>query len=241
MSQTIWIARHGNREDFVDVTWLKTAERPFDPGLSPDGFAQAQKLANYLQGNPIDHLFCSPFLRTVQTAHIIAETLDLSIKVEAGLSEFVFFPLIPFLPELLPRPILAKKFPRIDESYHSQIIVKHPESLTEFEQRSHQIIERLTHQFSGNILLVTHQAPLISMTRNLLKKNIKLNAGLCCLMKLVNSEIDWQLELNGETSFLQENPVNPWVKEFKSIKRYVLHKLILMQRLKQIEKTNYKK
>lgn len=42
MNQTVWIARHGIRLDFVNPGWLETAERFYDSPLSLDGFKQAQ-------------------------------------------------------------------------------------------------------------------------------------------------------------------------------------------------------
>jgi hypothetical protein len=41
MTQIVWIARHGNRLDFVNPEWFNTAERPYDPPLSEDGIEQA--------------------------------------------------------------------------------------------------------------------------------------------------------------------------------------------------------
>lgn len=232
MNQTILIARHGNREDFVDLNWLKTAPRPFDPGLSPDGFEQAQKLADYLKSESINHLFSSPFLRTIQTANVIAETLDLPIKLEAGLGEFMIFPGIKFIPEILPINILVEQFPRIDPAYQSQIIPQHPETVRNFCQRSRQTIQTLSNQVSGNILLVTHAAPLVEMTQALLPHKTQLHSELCCLMKLVKIEENWQLELNGVTFYLDKASINPILKEIQVIKRYLLHKWILIQRQK---------
>ena len=40
-----------------------------------------------LQKEKIDHIYCSPFLRTVQTAHQVANELSLPVKIEYGLSE----------------------------------------------------------------------------------------------------------------------------------------------------------
>ncbi|MGK7892391.1 MAG: histidine phosphatase family protein, partial [Xenococcus sp. (in: cyanobacteria)] len=37
MKQTVWIARHGNRLDFVNPEWFNTATRRYDPPLSEDG------------------------------------------------------------------------------------------------------------------------------------------------------------------------------------------------------------
>lgn len=50
MTQIVWIARHGNRLDFVNPEWFNTAERPYDPPLSEDGIVQAKQLGQRLVG-----------------------------------------------------------------------------------------------------------------------------------------------------------------------------------------------
>ena len=86
--QTVWIARHGNRLDFVKPEWFNTAKRRYDPPLSEDGFIQAKQLGKCLQKENISHIFASPFLRTIQTASEVAKILDLPIKLEAGIGEW---------------------------------------------------------------------------------------------------------------------------------------------------------
>ncbi len=113
MAQTIWIARHANRIDFVNPDWFFTAERPFDPHLSEDGVVQAQELAQRLRAENITHIFASPFFRTVQTAHQVAEVLNLPIKIESGLSEWLNSDWMPSMPEKLSIDALQKIFPRI--------------------------------------------------------------------------------------------------------------------------------
>ena len=44
-------------------------------------------VSTVLQKEKIDHIYCSPFLRTVQTAHQVANELSLPVKIEYGLSE----------------------------------------------------------------------------------------------------------------------------------------------------------
>lgn len=202
MTKTIWIARHGNREDFVDYDWIKTAERPFDPGLSKDGIQQAQELAQRLAVEAIDHIFASPFLRTVQTAHYVAEALNLPIKLESGAGECLSFPFCAIKPEILPGEILAQKFPRIDLNYRPRVPVSYPETLAVAKKRAGDTIQRLTEEFPGNLLIITHGATLVSMTRRLLGRQAKVNSSLCCLIKLVGFGEQWQMELNGDTSHL---------------------------------------
>lgn len=39
--QRMFIIRHGERLDNVDWTWVRTAERPYDPPLTEDGEEEA--------------------------------------------------------------------------------------------------------------------------------------------------------------------------------------------------------
>lgn len=43
-----------------------------------------------LQDEKIHHIYSSPFLRTVQTAHEVAEIIHVPVKIEYGLSEGLF-------------------------------------------------------------------------------------------------------------------------------------------------------
>jgi len=206
MSQTVWIARHGNRQDFVDYNWIKTADRPFDPGLSADGIQQAKELAQRIATEKIDRLFASPFLRTVQTADYIGAALDLPIEVESGAAECLHFPFCSIQPEILPLETLAKQFPRLDLNYHSRVSVAYPETKQTAKQRAAETIKQLTTEFTGNILIVTHGATLVNMTRELVGSQAKIRSSLCCLVKLVKQEDRWQMELNGDTSHLSQPP-----------------------------------
>lgn len=87
MPRTLWIVRHANRQDFVDPAWHETADRPHDPGLSPDGVEQARRLAQQLTAASIQRIIASPSLRTVQTAQAIAEARDQSFTLEPGLGD----------------------------------------------------------------------------------------------------------------------------------------------------------
>lgn len=202
MSQTVWIARHGNRQDFVDSNWIKTADRPFDPGLSPDGIEQAKELAQRLASEKIDRIFASPFLRTVQTAHYVAEALNLPIQVESGAGEFLSFPFCAIAPEILPVELLAQDFPRLDLNYRSLVSVAYPETKQTAKKRAGETIKRLTTEFPDNILIVTHGATLINMTRELVGSKSKIRSSICCLVKLVGQGEQWHMELNGDTSHL---------------------------------------
>jgi broad specificity phosphatase PhoE len=207
MSQIVWIARHANRLDFVNPDWFLTAERRYDPPLSEDGMVQAQQLANRLKGENIAHIFASPFLRTVQTAIAVAEVLDLPVKLETGLSEWLNPVWMTEEPHKLSTPALAELFPRIDISYTPCIPAKYPETYEQMLERSGQTVRCLTTEFSPeDILLVGHGASVLGATIGLVGEiaRTEVKANLCCLVKVVRQEPEWFLELKGDTSHLTQ-------------------------------------
>ena len=205
MLQTVWIARHGNRLDFVNPEWFKTAKRRYDPPLSDDGIIQAQELGNRLKSEKIAHIFSSPFLRTIQTANQVAQILDLPIKLEAGLSEWLNPNWMSETPQTHPQEFLAQQYSRIDWNYRSRVLPKYPETEISVRERTRKTVRRLVKEFSEDILLVGHGASVVGTTAGLVGENTTVNASLCCLVKLVRYPQDWQLELNGDTSHLSQS------------------------------------
>lgn len=202
MPQTVWIARHGNRLDFVTPEWFNTAERRYDPPLSEDGIIQAQELGQRLKSENITHIFSSIFLRAIQTANQVAEVLDLPIKLEAGLSEWLNPYWMTELPVTHPLEILSHEYPRIDWNYSSRIIPQYPESEATLWKRTGETARKLVTEFTDDILLVGHGASVLGITKGLVGGNPMVNASLCCLVKLVHYIDQWEMELNGDTSHL---------------------------------------
>lgn len=204
MFQTVWIARHGNRLDFVNPEWFNSAERRYDPPLSEDGFVQAKQLGQRLKKENICHIFSSPFLRTIQTANEIAKILHLPIKIEAGLSEWHNIDWMTETPETHPQEFLKKNFPRIDWHYSSLVNPRYPESEEEMYERTAATAKKIVAEFSEDILFVGHGASVLGTTKGLVKGNPVINASLCCLVKVVNHSYGWQMELNGDVSHLSK-------------------------------------
>ncbi len=196
MGQTIWIARHGNRLDFVNPEWIKTAKRFYDSPLSEDGIVQAQILGQYLKGKGIAHIFASPFRRTLETAHYIAELLDLSVKVESGLSEFLFPLWMPSIAQQFSISELAMNFPRIDLSYTSRVTAKYPEiTWQQLTERASKTVKSLAVEFPETMLMVGHEASIVGAIQGLVGSKAKVNASiLCCLFQLVKSDSQWCIE-----------------------------------------------
>ncbi|MDJ0554616.1 MAG: histidine phosphatase family protein [Microcoleaceae cyanobacterium MO_207.B10] len=205
--QTVWIARHGNRIDFVNPEWFNTAERPYDPHLSEDGLIQAKQLANRLVGENITQIFTSPFLRTVQTANEVAEILDLPLKLDWGLCEWLNPDWMPNMPETLLQDIMAQNYQRIDLSYTAGT-PQYPETWEACLKRTGETVQRLATQFPNeNILLVGHGASVIGAAAGLvgLIAETEVKASLCCLVKIVRQEQQWVMELSGDTSHLDNS------------------------------------
>jgi broad specificity phosphatase PhoE len=201
-SQTIWIARHGNRFDFVEPEWFNTALRRYDPPLSKDGLIQAQQLAHRLKHETIEHIFVSPFLRAIQTAYPIAKNLNLPLKIEQGLSEWLNQDWMTEMPETEPQEDLAQNYPLIDWSYQSLVIPSYPETEIAMMKRTNKTIQALIRNYAENILLVGHKVSVMGCASGLLSANITINAPLGCLVKIVQDHDQWVLKLNGDTSHL---------------------------------------
>src|SRR5512142_588468 len=87
--RTIFLARHGSRDDSEDHHWIRHAENPYDPGLSVPGMREARRLGERVSHEQISYLYSSPYLRAVQTAQFCARALGLLIRIEAGFGEWL--------------------------------------------------------------------------------------------------------------------------------------------------------
>ena len=120
LGDDVFVTRHGARIDKEDPSWLTRAGhgRRDDPHLSAAGERGAAALADRLAAPAagaarVRFVVTSPFVRCVQTAHAVAERLDLPVLVEPGVCEL----LATFPPGLLSLDELARRFPRIDRAY----------------------------------------------------------------------------------------------------------------------------
>ena len=202
--KTVWIARHGNRADFVDRSWPMTAARPHDPPLSADGNVQAQLLGKRMKGQPVRHLFASPFLRTMETATHVAEHLDLPIKLEHGAGEYLNPEWFKRAPEFLPHDEIRRSFPRVDLTYTSRGVSKYPEhdEQTHCWPRAGKTVRKLVEDFDGDLMIICHGATMLGLSYGLVEKYPPIYCGLTCLVKIVWNGQKWVMELNGCGSHL---------------------------------------
>ena len=202
MSQTVWIARHGNRLDFVNPEWFNTALRRYDPPLSEDGFVQAAELGQRLKQEKIAHIFASPFLRTIQTANEVAQILNLPIKLEAGLGEWHNPEWMTEIPEIHPQDFLTEKYSSIDWNYNSYLTPNYPETKADVNQRVASTVQKLVAQYSKDILIVGHGASVYGATLGLVANIPEDKVALCSLTKVIRNSDRWELEFYANTSHL---------------------------------------
>ena len=203
MTHTLWLARHGNREDFVDDTWRDSAERPDDPGLSPDGLEQAEQLAERIKAIPIDLIFASPYLRTVQTSQIIAERVNKPIYLEPGIGEKLSETYFSAEPEILSHSRLAADFPKVDLSHQPLVQPSFPEDDEANVTRMGKTARLITEKYGGILLFVGHGATVSGIVQALTGSPLDA-APLCSLTKLVKEKGTWRVAFSNDVSHLDE-------------------------------------
>lgn len=207
MERIIWFLRHGNREDLANKQWKQICSYPDDPPLSREGIIQAEETALRLRHEIINHIFVSPFFRTLQTALPVANTLNLPVKVEYGFREA--FAEFSCDPSLLPIKDKLKLFPQIDKEYKTALHPKYPETIPDMYHRVNETIDHLVTCYEGNFLIVGHAYTVIGGARRLIGETpstMPLGAPPASLFKVVSNDggTCWKMELIGDISHLSD-------------------------------------
>lgn len=161
--QHLYFVRHGMRVDFENPAWRETAANPHDTPLSPTGLRQAQDIAEALRGEGIDHIFSSPFLRALETAHPLAAELGLPLRIETGLSEWLNPDWFEAPPRWMSPAEAAARFPQVDTGYVAAVHPDFPEpSETEhvYERVGRTLNVLLDRYPEGNFAFFAHGASL---------------------------------------------------------------------------------
>jgi broad specificity phosphatase PhoE len=194
----IFLARHGNRQDFVDPTWPDSAEEPYDPPLSADGIEQARRLGRRLAREGIGAIVTSPFLRTIQTAHHANEALGVPIWVEPGFGEWLEAESFTRMPRLQPLTGMRTQYPALRDGYVPTVVLRYPESATELRERTQRALRALLEKFAGTLLVVGHAASVAAM--GLIDTDVgSIECPLCALFCLEYDGVRWRLSLNADT------------------------------------------
>ena len=202
--RSIYLARHGHRQDMADEHWHKTAARPLDPGLSDLGLTQARQLAQRLRDCAISHIFASPFLRTVQTAAAIAQVIDCDVKVEQGICEWLNPDWMPQAPELLSLAQLHAQYPRVDLAYRSRGKRIWPEVSEQNDAwpKVDAAMKAITSEFIGNLVFIGHGSSVAGMALSLTGSPTPQTFGPCSLTQFTRNTNGWETVLYGCTKHL---------------------------------------
>lgn len=135
----------------------EVADGPADPGLSPEGHAQAEHMARYLASEAIHALYTSPLQRAVETAAPLAHHLGLTPVVDDDVAEYdrnssVYIPI---------EELKATGDPRFEELTQGGGAGMDP--MDEFEERVMRALERIIAAHPGQKVAVTCHGGVINL------------------------------------------------------------------------------
>lgn len=237
LDSVVYLLRHGERIDQIDPSWIHTADAPFDPPLTDLGILQATTSANFIrddieQNNVADPhdaiILASPFYRTLQTAHAIADALSPNHTARPTLELF------PHLAEWLAKDYFPEPLPHDPFTYanraaqfsfldppstpdfdESSPIPSYPESREQMRTRFLDALRYAVqnyHKPKTPIIMVSHGAGCQAMPEELAAAGIldpphlKLpETPYCCITKLVKKAGDprWTAEISASVAHLE--------------------------------------
>ncbi|MGJ3241045.1 MAG: histidine phosphatase family protein [Anaerolineae bacterium] len=213
IDRTLYLVRHGQRLDEIDKRWYEATDaNRYDSPLSPQGEAQAEKLAQRLSSEPIDWIFSSPYLRALQTAHPVAEALDLPLHIEHGVGEWLGKAMMPAEPQITPVFQRREQFPALIFSHNSRVIPHYPESVAQCFERLERAITQLLDGYEGNLLIVGHGRTVTGIAHRLMRQpesQFKLEQTGITKLDFVDGQ--WVLRLNSDTAHLSAEQMPQFV------------------------------
>lgn len=85
------LMRHGQSHFNVHFGETRVDPGLRDPGLTDLGRSQVHAAADHLRGQDVKAIIASPYIRTLETAEIVAEALDLTFIVDPAIGEQAVF------------------------------------------------------------------------------------------------------------------------------------------------------
>ena len=223
--ETVYIARHGFRLNWVNTNWKSETGMPRDPPLAAFGLDQAKELAAHFLSMPEDErptaIYSSPYYRCLQTSEPVSRALGVPIFIEHGLSEW--YSTVKANTGLHPRPesaeSLKRYFSTIDTTHHS---IYYPsrkgESVSGLHERTNEFMDALLPYVSETtgakrILLVSHAATCITMCKYFSgDADLPLRYGCCTLSEArrAGDGKGWVLKRAGDGTFMAKGVQRDW-------------------------------
>jgi len=127
------LVRHGQSEWNAQYNRTRIDPNIPDPPLTAEGRHQAGTAARHLAASGIERLLVSPYLRTLETAEIIAAHTGIAITVEPMVRERAAFS----CDIGTPRSRLATRWPHLSFEHIEEIWWPNTETDLELDQRCH--------------------------------------------------------------------------------------------------------
>lgn len=196
----LYFVRHGLREDFENEIWRVTAENPWDPPLSADGRGQAGDIRAFFTDMNIHGIFSSPFLRTLETAQAVSSGCGAPVWIEEALCEWLNPGWHTVPPRWLPPADAASRFPCVDRTYATTAHAVYPETdeAGEVRARCTLFLDSVLHgDLPGNLVFVTHGAPLAQCMAHLLGGTDGTDFRMAAITELEQHGAEFQLLRSG--------------------------------------------
>ncbi|XP_055388238.1 ecdysteroid-phosphate phosphatase isoform X2 [Condylostylus longicornis] len=237
-SRKIYLMRHGERVDFTFGTWIPYCFDEFnnyirkdlnmpkflpkrkncpegwqnDSPLTNIGLFQAQLIGEAMSEADvtIDHVYCSPSYRCVQTCSSALEGMKLKEKLPIHI-EPGFFEWMAWYPDGIPDFCSAEELNEANYNINSNYKCVIDESVLEsclketsedFYLRNYEVMEKIIQNTTGNLFVVAHAATLETCTRQLVGKNPRSTNELrqiihkipyCSLISVESSNREWKI------------------------------------------------
>jgi len=155
----IYILRHEDR----------TKDCTFFSPLTKKGLENSNELIPLLEGENINVIYSSPFIRTLQTIHPYSKKHNIKINLEYGLSEFHLTDLIPKQSVGVELPDYLQEFYNYNPSYQTIIKeIKYPETLKDVKERTVKVFKNILENHiktNDNIIIVSHLTTCIYLAK----------------------------------------------------------------------------
>ncbi len=152
--QTVYLVRHC--QSIANQKRLYSSKEEEDTGLSPEGFIQAESVAEFFISRPLHALFASPFRRTMQTADAISKISKVKVQKNKHFRELDCGAW-----HGKTEMDIQKQFPEEWKGWHfdpQNNPIPKGESLSDVQARAVPEFNRLvrTYEKKGDIAIVTH-------------------------------------------------------------------------------------
>ncbi len=204
MAETVWVVRHGQRQDSVDPNWEDVADRLHDPPLTELGRWAAWRVGRRFveTDESIDTVYASPFLRAVETADEICREIGSEFVLEPGLGEHRNAEWFDAEPETVPIDQLNEWFDPVRLGHEPYVVPEFPESHDEAMDRAGETARRIAADEEGTVLMVGHGLTIGGVVHGLVGSADGVDAPLCGLTRLDREDGEWTLSFSGDTTHL---------------------------------------